>query len=85
MSYVLEHAEVVATVCQDQEQVDKIDSIRSSLKKLKHVLYDETRGLRDYEMKGLHSIDEVQEFGREILAANGDEAWKEGFRKTPGR
>ncbi len=75
MSYVLEHAEVAAVVCQDQEQVDKILSIKSSLKKLKHILYDEKRGLKDYDVKGLHFIDDVQEIGRGELSEKGDADW----------
>lgn len=81
MSYVLEHAEVKAAVCQDQEQVDKIDSIRKNLKILKHVFYDEERGLRDYDMKNLHPIRAVQEMGREVLEEEGDEKWRKGFAK----
>ncbi len=84
MSYVLEHAEVTTAVCQDQEQVDKILSIKNNLKKLKHIVYDEPRGLRDYNVKNLHSIDAVQEMGRDELAEKGDEAWKAGYEKLKG-
>ncbi len=84
MSYVLEHAEVTVAVCQDQEQVDKILSIKGSLKKLKHIFYDEIRGLGDYEEKFLHSIEAIQEMGREVLAKEGDTKWIEGFEKLKG-
>jgi len=84
MSYVLEHAEVTTAVCQDQEQVDKILSIKDSLKKLKHTLYDEQRGLRDYTVKNLHSIDAVQEMGREEYAKNGEADWVAGYEKLKG-
>ena len=84
MSYVLEHAEVATAVCQDQEQVDKILSIKDSLKKLKHTLYDEQRGLRDYTVKNLHSIDAVQEMGREEYAKNGEADWVAGYEKLKG-
>ena len=79
MAYVLEHAEVSITVCQDQEQVDKILSIEDQLKKLKHIIYDEPRGLRDYEMKNLHSIEDVQEKGRELGKKDGVESWSNGI------
>jgi len=81
MAYVLEHAEVNIAVCQDQEQVDKIFSIKDQLKKLKTVLYDEPRGLRDYDAKHLHSIDDVQAMGREIYAKEGDADWIAGYEK----
>ena len=84
MSYVLEHAEVAMAVCQDQEQVDKILSIKANLKKLKHILYDETRGLRDYEVKNLHSIDAVQHMGREVFTTDGDTKWVAGYEKLKG-
>ncbi len=81
MSFVLQHAEVKAAVCQDQEQVDKIDSISKNLKTLKHILYDEERGLRDYDMKNLHSISQVQAMGREVFEKQGDDKWRKGFAK----
>jgi len=84
MSFVLEHAEVKAAVCQDQEQVDKILSIKKNIKSLKNIFYDEERGLRDYEVKGLHSISGTQELGRKVLAEKGDEAWRKGFAKLGG-
>lgn len=81
MSFVLENAEVVAAVCQNQEQVDKIDSIRDEIKSLKYIFYDEPRGLRDYEMDGLHAISDIQTLGREVLADKGDADWRKGFEK----
>ena len=84
MSFVLQHAEITAAVCQDQEQVDKIDSIRDNIKSLKYILYDEERGLRDYEMDNLHSITLAQEVGRSILSEKGDKEWRKGFSKISG-
>jgi long-chain acyl-CoA synthetase len=68
MAYVLEHAEVKVAVVQDQEQVDKILSIRDRLLSLEQVLYDEERGLRDYDHTSLHAITRVIESGRAALA-----------------
>ena len=79
MSYVLGHAEIVAAVCQNQEQVDKIDSIRGEIKTLKHIIYDESRGVRDYDMDDLHAITDIQAMGREVLSQKGDSEWREGF------
>lgn len=84
MAYVLEHAEVTIAVCQDQEQVDKVLSIQEQLKKLREVLYDEPRGLRDYDSKHLHSIDAVQSKGREEIEKNGGDAWAKGYEKLKG-
>ncbi len=84
MSFVLQHAEIVAAVCQNQEQVDKVDSVRGELKTLKHILYDEPRGVRDYDMKNLHAITEIQEMGRKVTASKGDDAWRKGFASHKG-
>ena len=81
MVFVLEHAEVTFAVCQDQEQVDKILSVKDDLKKLMHLVYDEPRGLRDYDLENLHSIDAVQELGREEYNKNGDSEWLAGVEK----
>ncbi|MET0606164.1 MAG: AMP-binding protein, partial [Beijerinckiaceae bacterium] len=66
MAYVLEHAEAVMAVVQDQEQVDKILSVAERTPRLKHALYDETRGLRDYDHTHLHPIDKVIADGQAV-------------------
>jgi long-chain acyl-CoA synthetase len=68
MAYVLAHAEVTHAAVQDQEQVDKLLSVSDRLPQLGHVLYDEDRGLRDYDHSRLHSIVSVIDEGRARLA-----------------
>ncbi|MGI8525469.1 MAG: AMP-binding protein [Pseudolabrys sp.] len=68
MAYVLEHAEATLLIAEDQEQVDKIQSIAGRLTHLNYVIYDEPRGLRDYDHGKMKWIDEVQKLGREKLA-----------------
>ncbi len=68
MAYVLAHAEVTHAAVQDQEQVDKLLSVSEQLPQLQHVLYDEQKGLRDYDHSHLHSIESVVEEGRARLA-----------------
>jgi long-chain acyl-CoA synthetase len=76
MAYVLDHAEVTIAVAEDQEQVDKITSISDRLTRLTHILYDEPRGLRDYDHARLQWISDVQQRGRAKLATDGAaEAW----------
>ena len=67
MVFVLEHAEVVVAVVEDQEQVDKVLSVSDRLTKLTHVVYDESRGLRDYDHTRLKSFTDVQAMGRALL------------------
>src|SRR5262249_29036987 len=49
LAYVLAHSEAKLAVAQNQEQVDKLLSIAAEAPQLHHIVYDETRGLRDYE------------------------------------
>ena len=68
LAFVLDHAGVRFAAVEDQEQVDKILSMSDRLPKLEQVLYDETRGLRDYDHGRLHSIDDVVRDGGAALA-----------------
>jgi long-chain acyl-CoA synthetase len=72
MAYILDHAEVTIAVVEDQEQVDKLLSIVDRLPRLALIIYDETRGLRDYDHQRLKSIADVQKLGRDSLAADVD-------------
>src|SRR5262249_8719516 len=78
LSYVLAHADVRFAAVEDQEQVDKIQSVLAGVPKLELMLYDEKRGLRDYDHSRLHSMDEVIEEGRKALASDPSvRAWLE--------
>ena len=46
---VLDHSGSAIVIAQDQEQVDKILSVRDQLPNLTHLLHDEMRGLNDYD------------------------------------
>ncbi|MBL8588839.1 MAG: AMP-binding protein [Methylobacteriaceae bacterium] len=68
MAYVLENADVKIAVVQDQEQVDKILSMADRLPLLTHVVYDEERGLEDYDRARLSPVAALIAQGREALA-----------------
>ena len=70
LSFVLAHAEVRYAAVEDQEQIDKILSVKERLPKLDQMVYDEERGLRDYDHSHLRSIDDVIEDGRKALAGD---------------
>jgi long-chain acyl-CoA synthetase len=72
MAYVLEHAETSIAVVQDQEQVDKVLSVSERLAHLTTIVYDEPRGLRDYDRERIRSFADVQRIGRERLASGPD-------------
>ena len=68
MAYILDHSEVTLAVVEDQEQVDKILTVSDRLHRLAHVIYDEPRGLRDYDHTRLKSIDDVVKLGSDRLS-----------------
>jgi long-chain acyl-CoA synthetase len=68
LAYVLAHADVRFAAVEDQEQVDKILTVSERLPKLEQVVYDEPRGLRDYDHSRLKAIDDVIRDGHAALA-----------------
>src|ERR1700720_3309483 len=70
LAYVLDHAEVSVVVAEDQEQVDKVLSLKDRLPNLKLIVFDDPRGLGDYDEPILTSFAAVQESGRVFGAAN---------------
>jgi long-chain acyl-CoA synthetase len=86
MAYVLGHAEVKFAVVEDQEQVDKLLSMSEEVPSLTDVIYDEQRGLRDYDHTHLHDYAGVQDKGRDLLAKDPSLAgeWEKGFAGGKG-
>jgi long-chain acyl-CoA synthetase len=68
LQYVWSHAEAAVIVAEDQEQVDKIISLRDQLPHLRHVIYDDPRGLNRYRFDWLKSFEDVEEMGRKHAA-----------------
>ncbi len=77
MAWVLEHAETRMAIVQDQEQVDKLMSMGDQLGALQTIVFDENRGLADYDEERLRSIDSVIESGAKALSAGGGDEWLE--------
>jgi long-chain acyl-CoA synthetase len=70
--YVLEHAEVSVIVAEDQEQVDKILSLRDQLPNLKRIVFDDPRGLSRNPDPLLTSFAVIQAKGREFGKSHPD-------------
>ncbi len=64
MQYVLDHSEVRFTLVEDQEQVDKMLEIFDRCPAMEQIIYDDPRGLRDYDKANLHDFEDLQELGR---------------------
>jgi long-chain acyl-CoA synthetase len=63
LAYVLADADISFIAAEDQEQVDKVLSIKDQLPALKGVIYNDGRGLGDYDEPLLKSFEEVQKIG----------------------
>jgi long-chain acyl-CoA synthetase len=86
MVFVFQNAEINFAIAEDQEQVDKLLEIRESWPGLTHIIYDDARGLRDYDDPALMSYEKVQQLGREFAASHptffADEIAKGGAQDT---
>jgi long-chain acyl-CoA synthetase len=67
-AYVLNDAEIVYALAEDQEQIDKLLEARPKVPTLAHLYYDDPRGMRHYD--GVNSYDELTRIGREFDRAN---------------
>ena len=70
MIYPLSQAEVRFAVAEDQEQVDKLLEIKDRCGFLEQILYDDPRGLRNYGLPFLRSLDSHREEGRAYDASH---------------
>ncbi len=70
MVYVLNHAEISVVVAEDQEQVDKILSLKGRLPHLELVVYDDPRGMQHYDMPFLRAFGRIQADGREFARSH---------------
>ena len=86
MAFVLAHAEVTLAVVEDQEQVDKLAAISDRLPQLARIVYDEPRGLKDYDHNRLIAFEDVQRLGRQKLASDAGclRRWDAGVAEGKG-
>jgi len=62
--FPINNAEISLAVVEDQEQVDKMIELRASCPRISRIWYDDPRGLRNYDVEGLDSLDSLVEAGR---------------------
>jgi long-chain acyl-CoA synthetase len=70
MVFVFQNAEIEYAIVEDQEQVDKLLEIMPECPKLKHIYFDDPRGLRHYAQAELMSYENLQAIGRDFDARN---------------
>ncbi|HEY0954247.1 MAG TPA: AMP-binding protein [Roseateles sp.] len=71
-AFPINNAEIAFAVVEDQEQVDKLLELREPCPLLKHIWFDDPRGLRHYDEPGLASLDALIEQGRAERAQRPD-------------
>ncbi|APW36504.1 long-chain fatty acid--CoA ligase [Rhodoferax koreense] len=68
--FPINNAEVRFAMVEDQEQVDKLLEIRDQCPQLQTIVFDDPRGLRQYDEPGLMAMDSLIESGRAHAAAH---------------
>src|SRR5260370_14118247 len=70
MVFVLQDADIGFAVVEDQEQVDKLLEVLPQCPQLKHICFDDPRGLRHYAQTELTGFEDLQAAGREFAQRN---------------
>src|SRR5258708_1088886 len=70
LAFLFQNAEIAFAVVEDQEQADKLFEIMPQCPHLKHVWYDDPRGLRHYTREELASYESLRGAGRAFGGAN---------------
>jgi long-chain acyl-CoA synthetase len=70
VQYIIHHSEAKFVLAEDQEQVDKLLSLREELPYVERVIYDDPKGMRHYQDPWLLSLAQLQELGREFERKN---------------
>jgi long-chain acyl-CoA synthetase len=82
--YPINNAGVRFAVVEDQEQVDKMLEIRDRCPQLEHILFDDPRGLRNYDEPGLAGLKEIQAAGQVFAEEHPDFFQEEIDKGQPG-
>jgi long-chain acyl-CoA synthetase len=64
--YIIDHSDTRFLFGESQEEVDKAISIFHECPKLEKVIWDDPKGMRNYDQDYLISLQEVQQLGREL-------------------
>lgn len=74
IAYLLALSEAPVIVVEDQEQLDKVLEIKSSLPHLRAVIVIDPRGLRQYDRTGLFDFSQITELGKKFELEQADRA-----------
>jgi long-chain acyl-CoA synthetase len=66
VKYIIDNSDTRFIFCERQEEVDKALSIFDECPKLEKIIWDDPKGMRDYEQDYLISFKDLQQLGREL-------------------
>lgn len=72
VKYIINHSDTTFLVGEGQEEVDKAIAIIDDCPRLKKVIWDDPKGMRNYDQDYLISLQEVMELGRQLDAEQPD-------------
>ena len=70
LEFILEHSEARFALAEDQEQSDKLLSLKHKIPNIEYIIYNDPKGMRNYSEPFLVAFDDVQELGRKFGAEN---------------
>lgn len=70
LQHVVGQVNLRVALAEDQEHVDKVLDLRAAGAPVRHIIYDDPRGLADYRVPGLVSWEELISRGKERLRAD---------------
>jgi len=83
VKYIIDHSDTRFMFGEGQEEVDKAISIIDECPKLEKIIWDDPKGMRNYDQDYLISLKEVQRMGRELEKKEPD-LFKEIIQKGSG-
>lgn len=72
LEFILEHSEARFALAEDQEQSDKLLSLKQKIPNIEYIIYNDPKGMRNYSETFLMEFDHVQELGRKFGAEHPD-------------
>jgi long-chain acyl-CoA synthetase len=70
LEFILEHSEARFILAEDQEQSDKMLSLKQKIPNIEYIIYNDPKGMRSYTEPSLTAFDDVQDLGRKFGEKN---------------
>ncbi len=66
VKYIVDHSDTKVFLGETQEEADKALSVKDECPKLEYIIWDDPKGMRNYDQEYLISFKKVQEMGKEL-------------------